>query len=260
MECLASDLIGLSTRQNFAHWLAIGSVLRGWARSASGEIAEGISWIEDGIRDFRATGSIIGLPFLLALKAEALHLRIVPPKLLRQSGRQKHWPKDLKNVIGVPNCTGYAVCFSRLWVQTRPKLRLRFASHQNRKGAEVGFARETRRSNLRRIPPAKKEWVRRTWIPTISLVTLKRKISKIANTFDRTLRIILLAWLSPGFLRFRPPDCRKRTRRRRFDNRDYPEFRTIAEPSTIPDSPRGTPQENKRPSLRAPTSHGGLHN
>jgi hypothetical protein len=43
-------------------------------------------------------------------------------------------------------------------------------SHQNCKGAEIGFVRETRRSNLRRIPQAKSECVRRTWIPTTSLV------------------------------------------------------------------------------------------
>jgi hypothetical protein len=43
-------------------------------------------------------------------------------------------------------------------------------SHQNRKGAKVGFARETRRSNLRRISQAKSERVRRGWIPTISLI------------------------------------------------------------------------------------------
>ena len=49
VERLASDLIELSTRQNFPLWLAGGEVLRGWARSASGDTAEGLSWIEDGI-------------------------------------------------------------------------------------------------------------------------------------------------------------------------------------------------------------------
>src|ERR1700730_16431149 len=53
--------------------IAGGAILRGWARSASGQIDEGISWIENGIRDWRAAGLIIGLPFFLALKAEALH-------------------------------------------------------------------------------------------------------------------------------------------------------------------------------------------
>ena len=74
VERLASELIELSTRQNFAYWLAAGEILRGWARSASGDTAEGLSWIEDGIEDYRATGAMLGLPYYLALKAEALHL------------------------------------------------------------------------------------------------------------------------------------------------------------------------------------------
>jgi hypothetical protein len=56
---LASDLIELCTRQNFAFWPPAGEILRGWARSASGNAAEGIAWIEDGIRAYRATGSML---------------------------------------------------------------------------------------------------------------------------------------------------------------------------------------------------------
>jgi predicted ATPase len=74
VERLASVLIELSTGQHFAFWLAGGAVLRGWARSASGDKAEGISWIEDGIREYRATGVMLTMSYLLALKAEALHL------------------------------------------------------------------------------------------------------------------------------------------------------------------------------------------
>jgi len=70
---LASDLIELSTRQNFAFWLPGGEILRGWARSASSETGEGITWIEDGIRDYRATGAMLRMPYFLALKAEALY-------------------------------------------------------------------------------------------------------------------------------------------------------------------------------------------
>jgi hypothetical protein len=40
----------------------------------SGDTAEGIRWIEHGIRDFRATGSVLALPGYLTRKAEALHL------------------------------------------------------------------------------------------------------------------------------------------------------------------------------------------
>jgi adenylate cyclase len=74
VDRLASDLIELSTRYNFVYWLALGTILRGWARSASGDTAEGIAWIEHGIRDIRATGTVLGLEHYLALKAEALHL------------------------------------------------------------------------------------------------------------------------------------------------------------------------------------------
>jgi predicted ATPase len=74
VERLASDVIELSTRHQFATWLAGGKVLRGWARSVSGDTAEGLAWIEDGIVDWRATGSKICVPYWLALKAEALHL------------------------------------------------------------------------------------------------------------------------------------------------------------------------------------------
>jgi serine/threonine protein kinase/tetratricopeptide (TPR) repeat protein len=74
VEYLASTLIELSTRHNFEHWLAIGAVCRGWARSASGDTAQGLACIEKGMEDYRATGSIAWVPYFLALKAEALHL------------------------------------------------------------------------------------------------------------------------------------------------------------------------------------------
>jgi hypothetical protein len=41
---------------------------------ASGDAAEGIPGIEQGIRDLRTTGTVLGLPYYLALKAEALYL------------------------------------------------------------------------------------------------------------------------------------------------------------------------------------------
>ena len=74
VERLISDLIELSTRHNFALWLAGAEILGGWARSASGRIAEGITRIGDGIRDYQASGTMLRMPHYLALKAEALHL------------------------------------------------------------------------------------------------------------------------------------------------------------------------------------------
>jgi tetratricopeptide (TPR) repeat protein len=74
VDHFASDLIELSTRHNFVYFLTVGAIYRGWARSASGYTVEGISWIEHGIGEYRASGLIIGLPSWLQLKAEALHL------------------------------------------------------------------------------------------------------------------------------------------------------------------------------------------
>jgi predicted ATPase len=68
VERLASDVIELSTRQNFAYWLAVGAILRGWARSASGDTTQGIAWIENGIGDCRAIGSMICIPYLFSTK------------------------------------------------------------------------------------------------------------------------------------------------------------------------------------------------
>jgi serine/threonine protein kinase/tetratricopeptide (TPR) repeat protein len=110
VERLASELIELSTRQNFAIWLPIGAVLRGWARSASGETDEGISWIEDGIEDYRATGSMVFLPFFLALKAEALHLAdrtfealeaIKEAEALAERSEERWWTAELHRLRGV---------------------------------------------------------------------------------------------------------------------------------------------------------------
>ena len=110
VDRLASDLIELSTRQNFAFWLAGGEILRGWARSASGDTAEGMSWIDDGIEDWRATGSTLIVPYYLGLKAEALHLAdrtsealeaIREAEALAERSEERWWCAELYRLRGV---------------------------------------------------------------------------------------------------------------------------------------------------------------
>jgi len=110
VERVASDLIELSTRQNFAFWLAAGEIFRGWARSASGETSDGISWIEDGTRNYRATGSILFVPHLLALKAEALYLAdrtsealevVNEAEALVKRFENRYWCAELHRLRGV---------------------------------------------------------------------------------------------------------------------------------------------------------------
>jgi len=74
VDRLASDLIEFSTRHGFVHWLANGAIWRGWARSACGDSAEGISWIKRGMKDLQVIGVVLGVPAFLAREAEALYL------------------------------------------------------------------------------------------------------------------------------------------------------------------------------------------
>jgi serine/threonine protein kinase/predicted ATPase len=110
VERLASDLIELSTRYNFVYWLAAGATLSGWARSALGETAEGVAWIEQGIRDLRASGLTLDTPSLLALKAEALHLAdrtaealeaISEAEAMAERSEERFWCAELYRVRGV---------------------------------------------------------------------------------------------------------------------------------------------------------------
>jgi predicted ATPase len=110
VERLASDLIELSTRQVFASWLPGGVVLRGWARSVSGKLAEGICCIQDGIRDYQATGAALRLPYFLSLKAEALYLAdrtvealeaIKEAEVVAERSEGRWWCAELHRLRGV---------------------------------------------------------------------------------------------------------------------------------------------------------------
>jgi len=110
VERVASDLIELSTRQNFPHWLALGNALRGWARSASGETEEGLAWIEGSIEDWVATGAVLQVPYYLGLKSEALYLAdrtsealkaISEAEALVERFEDRHWCAELHRLRGV---------------------------------------------------------------------------------------------------------------------------------------------------------------
>ena len=111
VERLASDLIALSTRHNFAYFLAGAAILRGWARSASGHAVQGISGIENGIENYQAHGwAIVTVPLWLALKAEALHLAyrtsealevIREAEALGERSEERWWHAELYRLRGV---------------------------------------------------------------------------------------------------------------------------------------------------------------
>jgi predicted ATPase len=109
-ERYASELIELSTRQNFASWLAGAKVGRGWARSVCGDTAEGIAWIEHGIENLRAAGWSLCLPYALSVKAEALHLAdrssealetLREAEALAETRSERWWCAELHRLRGV---------------------------------------------------------------------------------------------------------------------------------------------------------------
>ena len=110
IEGLASEVIELSMRHEFAHWPALAAVLRGWARSVSADTGQGIAWIEDGIRYYHMVGSILMMPHWLALKAEALYLAdrtcealeaINEAEALAERFEERWWRAELRRLRGV---------------------------------------------------------------------------------------------------------------------------------------------------------------
>jgi predicted ATPase len=103
-------LLELSRRQGLAYWRAGGEILRGWARSASGHTAEGLACLEGGLRGYQATGSVVGLSYWLALKAEALHFggrtpealaAIQEAEALAEGLEEGGWRAELRRLRGV---------------------------------------------------------------------------------------------------------------------------------------------------------------
>ena len=110
LESLVSVLIDVSTRYSFAYWLAGGTILRGWARSVSEDATEGILLIEAGIQDRRSSGSVLNMPFFLALRAEALHLAdrtlealesVRKAEVFVQRYEERPWLAELQRLRGV---------------------------------------------------------------------------------------------------------------------------------------------------------------
>jgi len=171
VERFTSELIELSTRHYFPHWLAFGTALRGWTRSVSGDTAEGLSWIEDGIEQFRAAGSILGPSFLLSLKAESLHLAdrtsealaaITEAEALAERFEQRASCAELYRLRGVFLA---AIGAEETQIEASFCEAIRIAREQKSVSLE-----KTRQRKLRRIPPPKSERVRRAGVPTTSLL------------------------------------------------------------------------------------------
>jgi len=69
-EC-AEAAFSLAVEQGFPHWMAQGSILRGWTLAHQGQVQAGIEQMHQDLIAFRATGAEINQSYYLALLAEA---------------------------------------------------------------------------------------------------------------------------------------------------------------------------------------------
>jgi predicted ATPase len=110
VQRLASEMLDLSTRQNFAFFRSGAAILRDWAQSALGDTTQGVLAIEHGVKAWRENGVVIDLSLWLALKAEALHLAGLTFKALEtlreaeaviQRSEERYWSTELHRLRGV---------------------------------------------------------------------------------------------------------------------------------------------------------------
>lgn len=67
----SAAVIALSSEHGFPFWIAGATVTRGWALAMEGKIEEGIAQMRQGLAAWKATGAEVGVPYYLALLAEA---------------------------------------------------------------------------------------------------------------------------------------------------------------------------------------------
>src|SRR5262249_57123615 len=67
----ANAAIALCEEHEFAHYLAMALILRGWASAQQGEFEKGIAEIQEGLAKERATGALILESYTLGLLADA---------------------------------------------------------------------------------------------------------------------------------------------------------------------------------------------
>jgi predicted ATPase len=66
----AEAAIVLCTQQGFSMYLAMGTILRGWALAEQGQGEEGIALMRQGLSDYKTTGAELARPSYLLLLAE----------------------------------------------------------------------------------------------------------------------------------------------------------------------------------------------
>ena len=106
----AEAAVALATAQGFPLWVAIGTILCGWAQAMQGQGEAGMAQVHQGIAAYRATGAVLLVPYLGTLLADvAAHLghtddglqalAEAPPLVEQQE--QRYWEAEVHRLRGV---------------------------------------------------------------------------------------------------------------------------------------------------------------
>jgi predicted ATPase len=125
----AEAAIALALEQGLPHWVASGSIIRGWALAVQGQWEQGIAQTQQGLTAHHATGAEIGRPFSLALLTEAhaaadqaeagLGVLAEALALVDHTG-ERHWEAEIYRLKGelllrqaVPDAPQAETCFQQ---------------------------------------------------------------------------------------------------------------------------------------------------
>ena len=98
-----------------------GTIFRGWARAMSGQSAEGVALLRDGLDAYRATGAAVFVPFFLSLLAEALGETGHLDQGLQYLGEAGRLMAETEERWAAPSCIEpEANCWAPLKVPPRP--------------------------------------------------------------------------------------------------------------------------------------------
>jgi predicted ATPase len=106
----AEAAVTLATEQGFPFFVALGTIVRGWALAMQGQGAEGITQIRQGIAAWGATGAAVWVPYWCTVLAEvAAHLghpeeglqALTEAHTLVEQQEERYWEAEVCRLRGV---------------------------------------------------------------------------------------------------------------------------------------------------------------
>jgi predicted ATPase len=130
----AEAVITVSREQGFALYLAMGTILWGWALTEQGQREEGIAQMRRGLAAWRGIGNELLQPYYLALLAEAYGtvgkgeeaLAVLDEALVLVNDKgERMWEAELYRLKGQLTLQKFQVSGSKFQVQESPKSEVR---------------------------------------------------------------------------------------------------------------------------------------